>query len=189
MARREHGTNFLNLFDGETLDGWKMAGKGNFIILQKENALQTQGGMGLLWYYKKKFKDFALELEWKASSKEDNSGIFVRFPNPRNDPYVAVTNGYEIQIDDLAGPNGNLIHGPGAVYNFAAPYTINSKSIGEWNSLQIVVEKQKYMVITNGVTVISNFTGNRLLEGYIGLQNHDDNSKVFFRNVKIRETL
>lgn len=45
------------------------------------------------------------------------------------------------------------------------------------------------MVITNGVTVISNFTGNRLLEGYIGLQNHDDNSKVFFRNVKIRETL
>lgn len=94
------------------------------------------------WVYygiTKKFKDFALELEWKASSKEDNSGIFVRFPNPRNDPYVAVTNGYEIQIDDLAGPNGNLIHGPGAVYNFAAPYTINSKSIGEWNSLQIVV--------------------------------------------------
>ena len=120
MARSKHSTNFLNLFDGETLDGWKMAGKGNFIILQKENALQHKEE----WVY------YGITKR-KASSKEDNSGIFVRFPNPRNDPYVAVTNGYEIQIDDLARPNGNLIHGTGAVYNFAAPYTINSKSIGE----------------------------------------------------------
>jgi predicted ferric reductase len=46
-----------------------MAGKGSFAILQNENVLQTQGGMGLLWYYKRKFKDFILGLEWKASSK------------------------------------------------------------------------------------------------------------------------
>jgi hypothetical protein len=79
-----------------------MAGKGSFAILQNENVLQTQGGMGLLWYYKRKFKDFILGLEWKASSKGDNSGVFVRFPNPENDPYVAVSYGYEIQIGDLA---------------------------------------------------------------------------------------
>ena len=63
--------------------------------------------MGLLWYYRRKFKDFILELEWKTSSKGDNSGVFVRFPNPGNDPYVAVRYGYEIQIDDLAQPDGN----------------------------------------------------------------------------------
>jgi hypothetical protein len=61
------------LFNGETLDDWKMAGKGSFVILRKENAFQTQGGMGLLWYYKRKFKDFTLELEWKVSSKGDSS--------------------------------------------------------------------------------------------------------------------
>ena len=33
-----------------------MAGKGSFIILQKENILQTQGGMGILWYYKRNSK-------------------------------------------------------------------------------------------------------------------------------------
>lgn len=71
-----------------------MTGKGSFVILQKENILQTEGGMGLLWYYKRKFKDFILELEWKASSKGDNSGVFVRFPNPGDDPYVAVNEGY-----------------------------------------------------------------------------------------------
>jgi Domain of Unknown Function (DUF1080) len=181
--------NFLDLFNGETLDDWKMAGKGSFAILHKENALQTQGGMGLLWYYKRKFKDFILELEWKASSKEDNSGVFVRFPNPGNDPYVAVNNGYEIQIDDLARPDGKPIHGTGAMYEFAAPSIINSKSIGEWNSLKIIAEKQKYSVTANDIIVISNFTGNRSLKGYIGLQNHDDRSKVFFRNIKAREML
>jgi hypothetical protein len=41
MTRSEYSTNFLNLFNGETLNGWKMAGKGSFIILQKESALQT----------------------------------------------------------------------------------------------------------------------------------------------------
>jgi Domain of Unknown Function (DUF1080) len=179
-------TAFLDLFGGKTLNGWKMAGNGSFAVLQKENVLQTQGGMGLLWYYKRKFKDFILELEWKASSKEDNSGVFVRFPNPRNDTYVAVSYGYEIQIDDLARPDGKPIHGTGRAYEFAAPSKINSKSIGKWNSLQIMAEKQKYTVIANGVTVISNFIRNRLLEGYIGLQNHDDRPKVSFRDIKVK---
>lgn len=181
--------NFLNLFDGKTLNGWKMAGKGSFVVLQKENVLQTHGGMGLLWYYKRKFKDFTLELEWKVSSKRDNSGVFVRFPNPGDDPCVAVRHGYEVQIDDLAQPDGKPFHGTGAIYDFAAPFTIKLKPIGRWNTLQIMVEMQKYIVIVNKTVVISNFTGNRQLEGYVGLQNHDDRSKVFFRNIKIGETL
>ena len=181
--------NFLNLFDGETLNGWKMAGKGSFVVLQKENVLQTRGGMGLLWYYKRKFKDFTLELEWKVSSKRDNSGVFVRFPYPGDDPYVAVRQGYEVQIDDLAQPDGKPIHGTGAIYDFAAPFTIKLKPLGRWNNLQIMVGKQRYIVIVNKTVVISNFTGHRQLECYVGLQNHDDRSKVFFRNIKIGEIL
>ena len=181
--------DFLNLFDGETLNDWKMAGKGSFAVLQKENVLQTQEGMGLLWYYKRKFKDFILELEWKTSSKGDNSGVFVRFPNPGNDPYVAAGYGYEIQIDDLAQLDGKPIHGTGAIYETAAPSIMNSKPTGQWNSLQITAEKQKYTVMVNDIVVITNFTGHRSLEGYIGLQNHDNRSKVFFRNIKVGEIL
>ncbi len=65
----------MNLFDGKSLDGWKIAGKGNFNILQEENVLQTEGGMGLLWYYRRKYKDFTLDLEWKESSRKDNPGV------------------------------------------------------------------------------------------------------------------
>lgn len=66
---------------------------------------------------------------------------------------------------------------------------MSSKSTGQWNSLQIMAEEQKYTVAANDIIVISNFTGNRSLEGYIGLQNHDDRSKVFFRNIIVKEIL
>ena len=73
--------------------------------------------------------------------------------------------------------------------NLSAPSIMSSKSTGQWNSLQIMAEKQKYTVTANGVTVISSFKGDRSLEGYIGLQNHDNRSKVFFRNIKVGEIL
>jgi hypothetical protein len=55
----------------------------------------TKGGMGLLWYYKKKFEDFILKLEWRVTHIEDNSRI-LRLSNPQGDPSQAVNNGYEI---------------------------------------------------------------------------------------------
>jgi hypothetical protein len=47
--------NFLNLFErniGWLEDGWKSS----FTILQRENVLQTQGGMGLLMVLQKKIQ-------------------------------------------------------------------------------------------------------------------------------------
>ncbi|ARX87657.1 glycosyl hydrolase [Streptomyces alboflavus] len=56
--------------------------------------------MGLLWYEPKQFGSYSLKLDWRISGadKDDNSGIFVGFP-PSDDPWTAVNNGYEIQID------------------------------------------------------------------------------------------
>jgi len=180
---------FVQLFDGKTLDGWKMAGKGNFIIIESEKALLTHGGMGLLWYYKKKFKDFILTLEWKVSNRSDNSGVFVRFPNP----CIAIEYGYEIQIDDIGSPDGKPIHRTGAIYNYKGPLSTKTKSsskqlaVGRWNTFEIIVIQQSYSVTLNKEKVVTNFIGNRSLEGFIGLQNHDDRSKVYFRNIMIKE--
>ena len=46
---------------------------------------------------------------------------------------------------------------------------------------------QKYGVVLNGKKVISEFIGNRLTEGYIGIQNHDADSHVSFKNIRIKE--
>jgi 3-keto-disaccharide hydrolase len=179
---------FTILFDGKSLDGWKMAGKGKFTVMKDEKALLSDGGMGLLWYTKKRYNDFILRLEWRVLHKDDNSGVFVRFPDPGNDPQVAVNDGYEIQIDDLGKPDDDGIHKTGAIYNFAAPSKIVSKPVGQWNNLEIKVIKQNYIVIINHQK-ITEFIGNKSLNGYVGLQNHDAKSKVSFRNIRIEEII
>ncbi len=188
MSNNNDSNEFIYLFDGLSMDGWSMAGSGKFVPVESDNSLRSEGGMGLLWYTKMKYKDFVLKLDWKASSINDNSGIFVRFSDPDNDPLIAVNTGYEIQIDDMAMPDGNPLQKTGSIYNFAAPSnTAASKPVGQWNTFEIEVTGQKYSVTLNGKKVIPGFTGNRNTEGYIGIQNHDTDSCVSFKNIRIRE--
>jgi hypothetical protein len=175
--------NFVSIFDGKTLNGWKMAGDGRFVIIESDAALQSDKGGGLLWYSEKEYKDFILKLDWKISDEGDNSGVFVRFPDPDDNPNIAVREGYEVQIDNRAG---NRIHQTGAIYDFAAPSKIVSKPPGQWNTMEIQTLGQSYTVIINGQKV-TEFTGSRTTEGHIGLQAHDDKSKVSFRNIMIKE--
>ncbi len=167
MENDEYGSDeFTYLFDGQTLDGWRMAGPGKFVLFEYDKSLQSEGGMGLLWYTKMKYKDFVLKVDWKASSINDNSGLFIRFSDPDNDPIIAVNTGYEIQIDDLAMPDGNPLHKTGAIYNFAAPSNAAgaSKPVGQWNTFEIETTGQKYSVALNGDKVIPEFTGKRNIE-------------------------
>jgi hypothetical protein len=90
--------------DLSSLDGWRMAGYGGFIV-QPGDILETEGGPGLLWYTRQEFGDFGLEVEWRIASLTDNSGVFIRIPplgssDPARDWKPAVEQGYEIQIDE-----------------------------------------------------------------------------------------
>lgn len=127
-------------------------------------------------------------MDWKVTRHDDNSGVFIRFPNPGNDPWVAVNQGYEIQIDDHGrddtGQPGNPLALTGAVYSFAPPRRVASRLVGVWNTFEIRVDGQNYVVSLNGET-ITVFTGNRALQGHIGIQNHT--GAVFFRNIRIKE--
>jgi hypothetical protein len=177
-------SGYTALFDGTTMDGWVQAGPGGFTLV--DGTLQSYGGMGLLWYNRKQFSDFILKVVWKEAHFADNSGVFVRFPAPGDDPWVAVNNGYEIQIDNFGAPNGNPIYQTGAIFNFAAPTHVASNPVGEWNYYEIHCVGQNYTVILNGQTV-TNFVGSRGTTGYVGLQNHDDTSTVTFQSVTIKE--
>ena len=78
-----------------------MAGKSNFVGTQ-DKAFKS-GGQAILWYAKTKFNNFVLKLDWKVSSEDDNSGVFVRLVDLGNDPKIAIKEWYEIQIDDGTG--------------------------------------------------------------------------------------
>jgi hypothetical protein len=166
------------LFDGKDTDGWKMAGPGDFEL--EDGVLTSHGGMGLFWH-EREFQDFTLLLEYKVSQKGDNSGIFLRFPDPGDDPWVAVHNGYEVQIHDTAEKNRT-----GSIYDFQESKAVPTKPAGQWNQYEITVIGQKYTVKLNG-EVINEFTGDRNLKGHIGIQNHDDHARVSFRNIRVIE--
>ncbi|HYT10040.1 MAG TPA: DUF1080 domain-containing protein [Mycobacteriales bacterium] len=169
------------LFDGTSLAGWSHAGPGGFDLL--DGALRTRGGMGLLWFSGRAFSDVELELDWRTSHRTDNSGVFVRFPAPGDDPWVAVRRGYEIQINDDPTRDPQTT---GAIYGVQPPITSASRPAGEWNHYRIRVVGAEYAVWLNQ-TLVARFVSTdpaRGRRGYVGLQNHDPNSTVDFRAVR-----
>jgi len=177
--------DFETILDTTTsLHDWKMCGPGMFVL--EDRMIISKGGMGLLWYTKKKFRDFILRVDWKTSRREDNSGIFLRFADPDDDPWIAVNTGYEVQICDAEPQGGNATHRTGAIYDFAPPSAFVSNQPSEWNTFKIHAIGQNYAVILNNKRV-TEFTGSRQLDGYIGLQNHDAKSRVCFGKITIRE--
>jgi Domain of Unknown Function (DUF1080) len=170
------------LFDGSSLDGWSHAGSGHFEL--RDGVLRTHGGLGLLWYSRQSFGDFELRLDWRTSDRTDNSGVFLRFPDPHGDAGVAIEHGYEVQINDDPSRDPQTT---GAIYGFHAPSSSASHAPGEWNSYRIQVTGSEYAVWLNEVLVnrFVSTDSRRSLEGYLGLQNHDADSTVDFRDIRV----
>jgi len=115
-----------------------------------------------------------------------DSGVFVRFPNPGNDPWVAVKRGHEFEIGD---PNPeNPTWRTGSMYPFKASTRANTRELGQWNSFEMVCVGHDYSVRIND-EVVTTWTDSkeRSTSGYIGLQNYNDNKTVRFRNLRIRD--
>ena len=54
--------------------------------------MRTNGGLGMLWYAGRQFGDFSLQLQFRDGRTDggwSNSGVFVRFPDPRDDGRAA----------------------------------------------------------------------------------------------------
>ncbi len=168
--------------------GWNHYGPGYFDLDEKEGVLKSQGGMGLLWYSVKTYRDFILDLEFKCAQKNTNSGVFLRVPAvPTSDDYIY--HSLEIQINDA----GEGIHKTAAVYDAEAPTRDAFKPTGEWNHLKIAFQGRHIDVELNGQPVLSWEAEPRgkikdfAAEGYIGLQNHDSIAPVYFRNIFVKE--
>jgi type 1 glutamine amidotransferase len=186
-CRPENG--YSPLFDGtpESLSAWRQAGPGSF-SLSDDGTLTSNGGLGMLWYADKGFASYSLKLDWKMDG-DDNSGVFVGFP-ASDDPWSAVNNGYEIQIDATDAPDRTT----GAVYSFqSADLKKRDRALnppGEWNTYEIRVEGERLRVWLNGVK-INDFTNTdparSLRDGHLGIQNHGADDQVSFRDLRIKE--
>lgn len=184
------------LFDGKSTGGWEHVGPGRFVV--EDGLLKTEGGMGLLWYAKRQFGNGdTIRVVFKTTSPKSNSGVYIRFPEKPKDAWYAVHNGYEVQIDAA----GDEWHCTGAIYSLSKATARLQKPAGEWNTMDITIKEKETIVVLNG-TKVNTFTegqpvpprkqwyepirGPRAAIGYIGLQNHDAHSTIYFKEISFK---
>ena len=202
------GEQITQLFNGRDLDGWTHVGDGRVYL--EEGLLKTEGGMGLLWYDKERFGDCILRVVYRTTTLDDNSGVFIRIPDPPKDPWEAVHNGYEVQIlenfpkdyklSEHQKEHGMSWHTTGAIYSMSPATSQPQKPPGEWNTMEIKLEAKRTRVYLNG-ELVNDFRegqevpprehwyepkrGPRPATGYIGIQNHHEPQTVHFKEISV----
>jgi hypothetical protein len=200
---------FTLLFDGKTMGDWKMStirdepgqnNPGRFIVVDGALEATPGTGLGLLWYSRPMPPDYILRLQWKRFRNEGNSGVLVRFPDPRtkgyrNTAYVASHFGHEVQIDELGQPDGSPQFRTGAIYGETSQTFSLQPALpaGRWNDYEIRIQGNQFTVKLNGVQV-TDFVNNDPARGqpgtastpaFLGLQCHFA-SRVAFRNIEFK---
>jgi sugar phosphate isomerase/epimerase len=169
--------------------GWNQYGPGYFELDEKSGVLTSSGGMGLMWYSVKMYDNFVLDLDFMCHSKNTNSGVFLRIPEMvTSNDYIYKS--FEIQIQDA---DTLTKHTSGSVYDAEPAKLMASNPTGEWNHYRITFVDDLIKVELNG-QLINNWKASPrgkiksfAKKGYVGLQNHDSNARVSFRNIYIKE--
>lgn len=193
--KQVQAAEWKQLFDGQDMNGWEHVGPGGFVL--DNGMLKSEGGMGLLWYTREKFGDVKIRVVYKLMQKETNSGVYIRIPEKPTEPWMPVNKGNEVQIFNP----GDDYHCTGVIYSFSKALARPYKPVGEWNTMEITLAGPRTIVYVNGVETTDYTQGQpdppnrhkgdpasgvRPNFGYIGLQNHNAESIVYFREVAVQ---
>jgi len=207
IANAQTKGEYESLFDGKTLNGWRMAQQdsapgASWSVENDVISFDPDKEHGTDIITTRSFKDFDLSVDFKVS-EGGNSGIkYFLLPN---------TNlGCEYQIiDDSRHPDAKLgVKGnrvTGALYDLFHPDPEKPyKGAGEWNTARIVSKDNHVEHWLNGTKILEYERGSsqfkkaiseskfKTIQGFakatsspILLQAHGD--KVWYRNIKIKE--
>ena len=190
-------TGWVSLFDGQSLAGWKATeNPASFRVV--DGTIACDGPRAHLFYVgadgKAAFDDFEAEVEVKARAGA-NSGFYFQTAFQDED---WPTQGFEVQVDNSQKRHGDYLElkMTGSLYGIRNVYKALAKD-DEWSTLQVTVRKPRVEIRVNG-TLVVDWTEpfgplpesapklNRLGRGTFALQCHDPESKVFFRNLRVR---
>lgn len=181
------------LFDGRTLDGWKVfvpeGADGSSTFTVKDGVLVCTGQPAGYIATTEQFESFELELEWRFDPQKGagNSGVLLRVDEkdqvwPRS---------IEAQLH-----SGNA----GDIWNIGeVPMTVDpartdgrrtrkmeassEKPLGEWNKYRITLDAGKLELRVNGV-LQNSAVACEVRKGRIALQS--EGAHIEFRNIKLR---
>lgn len=196
-AAQKTEKGFTPLFDGKSLNGWKLVGgRGPGYVVENGAIVCPADGGGNL-FAEKEYSNFVLRFDFKMEPG-GNNGIGIRAPLGGDTAYQ----GMEIQILDHNHQRyaGKLkpAQRHGSIYDVVPAKGDFLKPAGEWNSEEITAEGRRIKVVLNGHTIVDanlddvkdpdvlkKHPGLARSGGHIGFLGHG--TRVDFRNVRLKE--
>jgi len=209
LTGKEKRYDWQLLFDGKTTNGWHGYNMKVFpdcwTIEDGCLTMNSKGGQeDQDIITNKKYRDFALSLEYKLT-KGANSGIIFQVAEDTIYKFPYET-GPEFQVIDHESWPDKLEDWQvnGANYAMYPPMAKPYKPVGDWNQLFLVVKGNEVTQFLNGVMVVKYVKNSdewmklrnsgkwsafpdwgKFDDGYISLQNHG--TKVWYRSIKLKE--
>ncbi|MCL4789185.1 MAG: DUF1080 domain-containing protein [Verrucomicrobia bacterium] len=190
---------FTSLFDGRTLNGWKLIAKTGEGYGVKDGVIFCARGGGGNLLTEKEYSDFILRFEFKLEDGSNN-GVGIRAPLEGDAAYM----GMELQIlEEGAADRGKWgklrpAQYHGSIYDVIPAKKGALKPPGEWNSQEISAIGRRIKVVLNGITildadlnqvtdaaVIRKHPGLFRDRGHLGFLGHND--YLEFRNIRVKE--
>ena len=184
------------LFDGTSLAGWKASDNpASFRVV--DGTIACDGPRAHLFYVGRDgqaaFEDFEATAEVKARAGANSGFYFHTAFQETGWP----AQGFEVQVDNSQKQHGEYLElkMTGSLYGIRNAYKALA-SDDEWFTLRVKVQRPRVEVWVNDTRVVD-WTEplplpegapklNRLGRGTFALQCHDPESKVFYRNLRVR---
>ena len=191
LTADEKAAGWQLLFDGKSLDGWKASeAPGTFSV--QDGMLVVFGKRSHLFYTgpvnKANFRNFEISLDIRTYPKA-NSGVYIHTEYQETG---WPSKGYEVQVNNT---HKDVKKGAG-LYAIKDNLEAPAKD-GEWYTMRVKVEGKRIQTFVNGKQIIdfteptpaappANMAGRFLSNGTFAIQGHDPESKVEYRNIKVR---
>ena len=193
----QSGNEWIPLFDGKSLAGWKESGAGgSFQVV--DGAIAANGPRAHLFYNGPvrgaEFRNFELKLD-VMTRPLCNSGVYfhTRF---QSDGFPG--EGFEVQVNNSALGEGTYRERKktGSLYGVRNVYKAFARD-NEWFPMHVVVRGRRVTIAVNGLLLVDFVEpdpavhaepgrGRALGSGTFALQCHDAGSKALFRNIMVR---
>ena len=176
---------FVSLFDGKTLEGWKVGDNAGAFKIE-DGAIVANGDCAHLFYVGKdgdaKFENFEIRLD-VMTKPNSNGGFFIHSTYQEKSWPSA---GYEVQVNNTQSDWKKS----GGLYNYVdnkEPFKDN-----EWMKYEIEVKKGKINVTVNGKKLVKDYEpeeGKSKLQkdgGTFAFQAHDKGSTTLYKNIRVK---
>jgi hypothetical protein len=191
------GTEWISLFDGKTLTGWKAGGNAETFSV-RDGMIVADGPISHLFYagpvQEHDFINFELKVDVMATEKAD-SGIFFHSEYKRLDLPIK---GYEVQINNTHSvtKDNRELRKTGSLYGVRDVFVSCAKD-GTWFTVYIIVEGRRIRIGIDGRLIVD-YTepddpiraepgaGKVLSHGTFALQGSGEGNVVYFRNIRVK---